>query len=403
MRNHFRWIACVIFLIATNDYCQLPSARVPDGLGVNIHFTDPQPGEMEMLAGAGFKWIRMDLSWPAIEKKRGEYDFAPWDRLLTTCDKFGIRAILIFDYSNPLYDGNQSPHSEEGVKAFATWAAAAVKHFRGRHVLWEIYNEPNGFWRPHPEVKPYVKLALATVQAVKSVDPKELCMGPALSGTNGAWLEPCYQAGLLKWWDAVSVHPYGNEAPETRLKHYQGVRALIARYEPAGKHTPLISGEWGYTAAQYPGEAQGKLLARQFLFNLSQGIPLSIWYDWRDDGDDPKNAEHNFGLVSNAYHANQSPPFQAKSTYRAAYTLMHQLDGFSFERELKMDSPSDFAVVFKKGEEERVVVWTSESNHKVKLPLSGTWSGTDYRGRRVGEVSGSVELSDGPTYLRRMN
>ncbi|MCC7498881.1 MAG: hypothetical protein IT160_14965, partial [Bryobacterales bacterium] len=28
---------------------------VPNGLGVNIHFTNPRPGEMEMLAAAGFR------------------------------------------------------------------------------------------------------------------------------------------------------------------------------------------------------------------------------------------------------------------------------------------------------------------------------------------------------------
>jgi hypothetical protein len=35
----------------------LPSAILPDAWGVNIHFTDPRPGEMEMLAQGGFAWI----------------------------------------------------------------------------------------------------------------------------------------------------------------------------------------------------------------------------------------------------------------------------------------------------------------------------------------------------------
>ena len=47
---------------AAQPHPALPAAAVPEGLGVNIHFTDPRPGEMEMLAAAGFRWVRMDFS-----------------------------------------------------------------------------------------------------------------------------------------------------------------------------------------------------------------------------------------------------------------------------------------------------------------------------------------------------
>jgi beta-galactosidase GanA len=56
---------------------------VTDSFGVNIHFTDPKPGEMKMLADTGFKWVRMDLNWGGTERKKGEYDFRAYDRLMT--------------------------------------------------------------------------------------------------------------------------------------------------------------------------------------------------------------------------------------------------------------------------------------------------------------------------------
>src|SRR6266700_5701383 len=74
---------------------KLPDPAVPDSMGVNIHFNDPRPGEMQMLADAGFKWIRMDFTWGGIERKKGEYDFAAYDRLLQTLEPHGIRAIFI--------------------------------------------------------------------------------------------------------------------------------------------------------------------------------------------------------------------------------------------------------------------------------------------------------------------
>ena len=42
----------------------------------------------------------------------------------------------------------------EGRKAFARWAAAAARHFQGRGILWEVYNEPNTkFWKPKADVQ----------------------------------------------------------------------------------------------------------------------------------------------------------------------------------------------------------------------------------------------------------
>jgi hypothetical protein len=80
----------------------LPSAVVPDGLGVNIHFTDARPGELEMLAAAGFHWVRMDFFWGGTEKRRGEYDFSAYDRLLAALEAQKLRALFILDYGNPL-------------------------------------------------------------------------------------------------------------------------------------------------------------------------------------------------------------------------------------------------------------------------------------------------------------
>src|SRR5215471_13458236 len=78
----------------------LPAPIIPEGFGVNIHFTDPQPGEMELLARSGLRWIRMDLSWTGTEPKPGQYDFSPYDRLLAQLEARGLRAIFILDYGN---------------------------------------------------------------------------------------------------------------------------------------------------------------------------------------------------------------------------------------------------------------------------------------------------------------
>ena len=37
--------------------------QIPESFGVNIHFTEPKRGEVEMIVAGGFRWVRMDFKW----------------------------------------------------------------------------------------------------------------------------------------------------------------------------------------------------------------------------------------------------------------------------------------------------------------------------------------------------
>ncbi len=91
----------------------LPGPLVPAGFGVNIHFTDPAPGEMVRFAEAGFALARIDLAWDAVERRRGVYDFGAYDRLVAHLAKAGTRPLFILDYGNPLYDDRRPPRTRK--------------------------------------------------------------------------------------------------------------------------------------------------------------------------------------------------------------------------------------------------------------------------------------------------
>src|SRR2546423_15637025 len=96
MTRYCKTVALVLLLVQVR-FAQLPPNTIPDCIGVNIHFTDPRPGETKMLADAGFRWVRMDFHWAATETKSGQYDFSAYDRLLKALDEHHIRALLILD------------------------------------------------------------------------------------------------------------------------------------------------------------------------------------------------------------------------------------------------------------------------------------------------------------------
>ena len=341
----------------------LPPPVVPQCVGVNIHFTGQPKQDLDGLARGGFGWVRMDFFWSDIEKVKGVYDFSAYDSLLTGLTARHIKPLFILDYGNDLYEKG-SPSTHEARAAFARFAAAAANHYRGKTILWELWNEPNGgFWKPQSDVAAYGALALATARAIKAADPNATVLAPGTSGIPLDFLEALFKQGLLNDIDAVSVHPYRGSSPETAANDFLALRLLIHRYAPKGRNIPLVSSEWGYTTVNVTEQQQAQYLARAWLSNLAEGVRLSIWYDWHDDGTDPKNGEHHFGTVRNDY--------SLKPAFLAAQTLTHALSGYRFLKRIPLASPDDYLLLFTHGPNaQKMVAWTTQADHSISLPIS---------------------------------
>jgi polysaccharide biosynthesis protein PslG len=389
-------------LTAAPDF---PPLEIPEGVGVNIHFTRGHERDLDLIATAGFKFIRMDFSWGGTERRKGEYNWGDYEELTGNLEKRGLRAIYILDYSNGLYEDTivsrdpisgketrsiAAPRKPESREAFARWSAAAAAQFKGRRVVWEIWNEPNiGFWRPEPKVEDYTQLVLATSKAVRTLDPDATIIGPASSGFPWAFFESMFKDGTLESLDAISVHPYRgySQGPETAAKDYLRLSALAARHAPKGrKPLPIISGEWGYATHGKGGvtlETQAAFVARQQLANLHAGIPISIWYDWKNDGIDPNEGEHNFGTVSNN--------LAFKPAYTAVKTLTRQLAGFRVAR--RLDAGHDDAWVLlcvDTNGNQKIAAWSTGQPREAVL---------DLKGLSPGDVS-AVDVSGQPVTLQ---
>ena len=338
----------------------LPPPVVPSCVGVNIHFTGAPARDLDGLQAGGFGWVRMDFAWSAVETVKGRYDFAAYDALVAGLTARHIKPLFILDYGNDLYQTG-APRTPEARAAFARFAAAAVTHFKGRPILWEIWNEPNGgFWKPQADAAEYGRLAFETARAIKQADPNATVLAPGTAGIPLDFLEAVFRTGLLRYVDAVSLHPYRGDRPESAAADFPAVRLLIRKYAPAGKRIPLVSSEWGYTTVSVTEEQQGQYLAREWLSNLAEGVRLSIWYDWHDDGLDPKDGEHHFGTVHNDY--------LPKPAFFAAQRLTRALGGYRFVKRLPLASDADYLLLFSEGKSAKTASWTTGADHAVVLP-----------------------------------
>ena len=389
--------------------------------GVNIHFTTGHQKDLDMIAAAGFKFIRMDFVWHNIERSKGVYDWSEYDVLTSNLSKHGLRALYILDYSNQLYEpeveskdpltgeaqrGVAAPCQPESVEAFAKWAAEAAERYKESNVVWEIWNEPNiTFWRPVPDVNQYITLAYAVCRAIREADPEAVIIGPATSQVPLPFIESFLASGILEYLDAVSIHPYRDYSmsPETAITDYEKVRDLIKRYTPSGnKDIPVISSEWGYASATkgIPPETQAAYIVRMQLANLFYGIPLSIWYDWKNDGNEPGNFEHNCGTVTS--------DLRPKPAYTSIYTMNRELKDFTLVKRMELKSKNDFLLLFKDDNgNSKIVAWTTEVPHNVlieEIKVEATaMKGADWSGKTVQVNSDQgklfIELDVFPQYI----
>ncbi|MCW5943758.1 MAG: cellulase family glycosylhydrolase [Fimbriimonadaceae bacterium] len=358
----------IAFLAIGQSVRLAPDPSFQESLGVSVHADQLQAGGLTKVAELGLGWIRTDLFWERVEKKKGSFDFEESDKWVAECERLGLRALFILDYWHHAYDG-PSMRTDVAVNGFARFAREAAARYKGRPVAWEIWNEPNipQFWKPKPDAAEYLKVALAAYSAIREVAPDATIVAPGLAGMDLTYLRSLLSSTeLTANLTGVSFHPYREGAPESVLPEVGGLRSLINAVAP-GRSLALVNSEWGYSTANrnIPEARQAEYAARMALTGLAAGFSLSVWYDLRDDGDDEKEREHRFGLFDRRWQ-----PRKAADYLR---TLAHELKGFRYAKRLAVGDTTEYCLLFQGEGEPKLVAWTTRDRPtQVALPMGGT-------------------------------
>jgi len=326
---------------------------VPNGLGVDIHFADGHRDDLRRIHAMGFRVVRMDVIWEQVERERGTYDWSHYDALVGDLRAAKLTPLLVLNYSNPVYVPGLAAASNKPSPAYAALVAgepragflrfvqAAAKRY-GRAVIWEFWNEPDLNFGDPIDTDGYVGLAMSACQQIRGVVPEARVIGPAAS--NFAWplLRRFIAADRAGCFDAISVHPYRDGPPESVLQDWATLFGLTVCF---GKTScpALVSSEWGYsvTGGAATAERQADDVTRVYLLNLLAGVPLSVVYDWRNDGVDPDDKEANFGVID---HAGAVKPAGV-----ALGRLVRQLSGLAALGRVETPDPAVFVVAFGTG------------------------------------------------------
>ena len=292
-------------------------------VGTTVHFYEYRNDSTQyakFAQEAGMNTFRGEVYWNAIETKKGELRFPESLTAIDTAINTAVAAknqpLLLLDYGDPYYDNGSFPITEEAQAGFVRYVEFIVSRYKGKVKHYEIWNEWNlgmGSGRPLPypgKAKDYVALLKKAYVAIKRIDPSAVVIAGAIAERDIPWLkEMLAQAG--GYYDGVSVHPYNFSAgpagrtPEEAITWLRSLKDTIASYTP-GKTIPIFVTEIGWpTHLGWNGisqESAASYLARFFLLcKLLPEIQGIWWYDFRDDGLDATNQEHNFGLLLRNY------------------------------------------------------------------------------------------------------
>jgi polysaccharide biosynthesis protein PslG len=372
----------------------LPAPIVPYGVGMNTQWNDMTSQTiMNQFMGLGAGVMRTHAYWGNVEYgSPGNYYYGVegsygYDSLYSQTRSRGLRNFITLSL------GSNDPTAYGADHTSATWQnayAAFAGNFAGHYYskgytgnIYEICNEPQGDVTGIGIPSVYASLVQKAYTAIKAADPTAVVVAGSTWNINDwvmqnsegyYWLGQCAANGMLNYCDAVSVHPYNSDNnPEMFVSRHASMRS--AMLTNGGKVLPMVASEWGVHTYDrvingQPGvseQTQADYLPRYYMVNLSQGIPLSIAFDWQED------ANNGWGVMDD------TDPLTPKPAYDSIRKMTASLQGEAFKEKLSSNS-SDWLLVFRNPTTgfETLAAWTTGDAHTVNVPgwgelsLSGT-------------------------------
>lgn len=193
---------------------------------------------IEMVANAGFRWIRQEFPWEDIEihgpgdfiDRRHDPPRSSWekyDQIVDLAEAHDIQ--IIARLSNPpawsRAAGNEAgPFAPpDDLDAYGDFVETVVRRYQGRIHYYQIWNEPNIYpeWGEQPvSASNYVNLLRVGYTRAKAVDPDVVIISGALAATieldryphgltDAIFLQQMYDAGAAPYFDVLAMQGYG--------------------------------------------------------------------------------------------------------------------------------------------------------------------------------------------------
>ncbi|MGC9334014.1 MAG: cellulase family glycosylhydrolase [Anaerolineae bacterium] len=337
---------------------------------------------MQMIADAGFCWIRQEFPWEDIEiHGKGDFEdrrhepvrsaWAKYDHIVALAEQYGLD--IIVRLSNPpawsRVQGNDAGTlaPPDNLEDYGDFVEAVVRRYRGRIRYYQIWNEPNIYpeWGEQP-VSPegYTELLKVGYQRIKGVCPDCVVISGALAQTiplgprdlnDFVFLQRMYDAGASEYFDALAIQGYGLWSGPTdrrmrpRVLNFSRplyVREIMVANGDAHKPIWITEMNWNAPPADFPNKQFGYVTPEQQAryavdaFRRAQeewpwvGV-INVWFFKRATDTETDQAMYYFRLVEPDF--TPMPVYYALKEYfhsdeaRTLYPGVHQEDHWALD------------------------------------------------------------------------
>ncbi|HJW84315.1 MAG TPA: hypothetical protein VJ754_08415 [Anaerolineae bacterium] len=198
--------------------------------------------QMQMVAAAGFKWMRQPFPWYDIEiQRKGDFRdcrhagadapcidaWAKYDGIVDLAQRYGVQLVARIDAPPEWARGAPGDFAPPAnLDDLGDFAAAVAERYRGRLRFYQVWNEPNNYpeWGEQPvDPEAFTRLLCLAYRRIKQADPEAAVLAPALTPTisldagpgPGAglndfiYLQRMYNVGARDCFDIMSAQGYG--------------------------------------------------------------------------------------------------------------------------------------------------------------------------------------------------
>jgi len=328
--------------------------------------------EFQALGLCGCKVVRCSPGWAQIESEEGKYNWNMMDELVQlahqynmeiqgnpgNCTKWAAREDkalnpnhLIWLFSPP-------------VRAWDKWGKfnyVIANRYKGKIRYWEIGNENDleFFWNGTTDE--YIKYLNIAYTNIKKANPDAYVMTCGFSGIgphDGKKLNPDMQEKVIREaqnsFDIHAFHQHG------LFDYFQKIvdEELPKLRSVLKSSKPLYFNETAMYSCSIGEKGQAETLYKKLLLSFARGAIGYTWYDLRNDGTDPHEPEHNFGMLTYDFHP--------KAVYIAYNTLTGLLLDKKFVKQYDLGTDA-YVFEFKGNSEYIISAWLEKKTLSDKL------------------------------------
>jgi hypothetical protein len=311
--------------------------------------------DLELVADAGFGWIKQNLGWRDVEKFEGldsqDWDWALADRVVEYAEELGLKVLFRVDHQ-PLWANHHNNGPPQNLDDFGRFCGALATRYQGKVSAYQVWNEPNlarEWARRQPSPAEYVELLKTCYTAIKAADPQAIVISAGLAPTgtdnqeampDDKFLRGMYEAGAAPYFDLLGLHAPGYKAPPElspdeaaanpeyggqrafAFRHIEDMRAIMEEYGDGEKQIAIV--EFGWTsdpreASAYhwhavSEEEKADYLVRAFEYareNWSPWVGLMVVVYLADPAWTPDHEQYWWAITE------PSPELQLRPAYEA--------------------------------------------------------------------------------------